>query len=50
MIGLLSFHESSSYGAILQCFALQSAVEDRGLDCEFIDYKRHAVSTSQLGG
>lgn len=50
MIGLLSFHESSSYGAILQCYALQTAVEERGLKCEFIDYKRQPVSTSQLGG
>ena len=50
MIGLLSFHESSSYGAILQCYALQRALEERGLRCEFIDYKRQPVSTAQLGG
>lgn len=50
MIGLLSFHESLSYGAILQCYALQSAIQKRNESCEFINYKRQPVSTAQLGG
>lgn len=50
MIGLLSFHDSLSYGAILQCYALQSAIQKYGKNCEFIDYKRQPVSTAQLGG
>ena len=50
MIGLMSFHESLSYGAVLQCYALQTAVLKRGFDCEFIDYKRQPVTTTQLSG
>ena len=50
MIGLLSFHASSSYGAVLQCYALQSAVQKRAEQCEFIDFKRLPVPASQLGG
>lgn len=40
-IGLLSFHESTSYGAFLQCFAMQTIINNMGYNCEFIDFKRH---------
>lgn len=39
-IGMLSFHESLSFGATLQCFALQKVVRDMGYDPEFIDFQR----------
>ena len=39
-VGMLSFHESLSFGATLQCFALQKVVRDMGYDPEFIDFQR----------
>ena len=39
-VGMLSFHESLSFGGTLQCFALQKIVKDLGCDAEFIDFQR----------
>ena len=39
-VGMLSFHESLSFGATLQCFALQKTVADLGYSPEFIDFQR----------
>ena len=39
-IGMMSFHESLSYGATLQCFALQNTIEKLGYLPEFIDFQR----------
>ena len=43
---LLSFHNAYNYGAALQAYALQQAVEGLGADCEYINYlndhRRHA--------
>ncbi len=44
--GLISFHNAYNYGAALQAFALQDAIENLGVACEYIDYinphRRHA--------
>lgn len=45
-IGMLSFHESLSYGATLQCFALQTVLKEMGYNTEFIDFQREK-STDQ---
>jgi coenzyme F420-reducing hydrogenase beta subunit len=37
-VALLSFHNAYNYGAALQAFGLQCAVEQIGVDCEYIDY------------
>ena len=37
-VALLSFHNAFNYGAALQAYALQSTVEDMGVECEYIDY------------
>ena len=37
-IGILTFHNAVNYGAILQCYALQNALEQRGYNVEVIDY------------
>ncbi len=37
---MLSFHESLSYGATLQCFALQNTIKKLGYLPEFIDFRR----------
>ena len=39
MIGLLSFHTALNYGARLQCYALQRALELNGHECEYINYE-----------
>lgn len=38
-IGILTFHWATNYGAILQCFALQTYLESSGYDVDVIDYK-----------
>ncbi len=43
-IGITSFHESISYGAFLQCFALQTELKKYGYSSEFINYKRKNAS------
>lgn len=35
---LISFHNAYNYGACLQAYALQEAVDRLGVDCEYIDY------------
>ena len=37
-VGILTVHHSYNYGAILQAFATQKAVESLGYEVEFIDY------------
>ncbi|MBE6119188.1 MAG: 4Fe-4S dicluster domain-containing protein [Erysipelotrichaceae bacterium] len=37
-IALLSFHNAYNYGAALQAYGLQCAVERLGFDCEYINY------------
>lgn len=38
-IGILTFHCAHNYGAILQAYALQEVLTNRGHDVEFIDYQ-----------
>lgn len=38
-IGILTFHWATNYGAILQCYALQSYLENLGYDVKVINYK-----------
>ena len=35
---LISFHNAYNYGACLQAYALQEAVRELAVDCEYIDY------------
>ena len=37
-VALLSFHNAHNYGAALQAYGLQRAVEQLGAECEYIDY------------
>lgn len=37
-LGILTFHNSSNYGAVLQTFALQQKLNDLGYENEIIDY------------
>lgn len=51
-IALLSFHNAANYGAALQAYALQKALEQMGHDCEYINYlndeRRNRYSLSFL--
>lgn len=38
-IGTLTFHIAHNYGAMLQAYALPTAVQKLGYDCEVIDYR-----------
>ncbi len=45
-IGILTFHWATNYGAVLQCYALQTYLEGKGHDVEVINYKpRHYDDT-----
>lgn len=39
MIGILTFHRAVNYGAVLQCYALQTALNHIGIENEVIDYR-----------
>ena len=38
-IGILTFHCAYNYGAVLQCYALQSYIKSLGIDVEIINYR-----------
>jgi len=38
-IGILTFHNALNYGAVLQCYALQHYLQEKGHDVEIIDYR-----------
>lgn len=37
-VGILTFHNVTNYGGVLQCYALQNCLQGLGHDCEVIDY------------
>lgn len=39
-IGILTFHAAHNYGAVLQCYALQSYLCSKGHDVSIIDYRQ----------
>lgn len=43
-IGTLTFHEAINYGAVLQAYALQRAIEKIGYDSEVINYSCPAIA------
>ena len=38
-IGIITFHKAINYGAILQCYALQSFLKDAGYDVQILNYE-----------
>ena len=38
-VGILTFHHVTNYGAVLQCYALQAFLKNRGYSPEVINYK-----------
>lgn len=49
-IGIITFHESSNYGAILQSFALQSFLNNNEFEVRIIDYKNADRQYAQVHG
>ncbi len=38
-VALISFHNAYNYGAALQAYALQRAIQNMAIECEYIDYQ-----------
>lgn len=45
-VGIITFHRAKNYGAVLQGYALQKAVQSFENDCEIIDYKCENIDKS----
>lgn len=43
-IATITFHRARNYGALLQCFALQKAIENLGYRSEVLDYDCKKIS------
>ena len=37
-VGILTYHRAHNYGAVLQCYALQEVIRNKGHQVEIIDY------------
>lgn len=46
-IGILTFHWATNYGAVLQAYALQSFLKDKGFETEIINYVPWSIAISQ---
>ena len=44
-IGILTFHNALNYGAVLQCYALQHYLQEKGHDVEVIDYRARSLKS-----
>ena len=42
-IGILTFHRADNFGAVLQCFALQTYLEQQGHEVVVLDYRCKAI-------
>lgn len=42
-IGILTFHRADNYGAVLQCYALQTYLRKIGANVEVVDYRQPAI-------
>ena len=49
-IGILTFHRASNYGAVLQTYALQTALKKLGADVSVIDYRCETVEKAHAPG
>ena len=43
LIGVLTFHNTTNYGAIYQTYALQKFINDKGIACEVINYNNSVL-------
>lgn len=47
-IGLLTYHDTTNYGATLQCVALANALQLLNADCEVINYQCNSIVKREL--
>ncbi len=47
-VGIISFHRSINYGAVLQVYALQRTLTNLGFHSEVIDYRPHQLGITTL--
>ena len=47
-IGLLTIHDTSNFGSLLQTYALYRIIMENGFDCEVIDYECDAISKREI--
>lgn len=45
-IGILTFHNAENFGAVLQCYSLQTILQNMGYDVEIIDYRCPKIEMS----
>ncbi len=46
--GIITFHETTNFGSLLQTFGLYKAIENLGYECEVIDYKCESIQRREL--
>lgn len=44
-VGILTFHRALNYGAVLQAYALKTAIETKGHKAEIIDYRNSVIES-----
>ena len=42
-VGILTFHNTTNYGAIFQCYSLQRYIRDLGYECEVVNYNNKTL-------
>ncbi len=42
-VGVLTFHRAHNFGAVLQAYALQKAIEKKGYECQIVDYRNPKI-------
>lgn len=47
-VGVLTFHRTLNYGAVLQCFALTRAVSDAGCEVSVVDYRSPVIEQREM--
>lgn len=47
-IGILTFHDTTNFGSLLQTYGLYKAIENLGKECEVIDYQCQSIIEREL--
>lgn len=46
--GILTFHETTNFGSLLQTYALYKILHDEGVDCDIIDYQCEEIKKREF--
>lgn len=47
-VGVLTFHDTTNFGSLLQTYGLYKAIDNLGVDCEVIDYQCKSIVEREL--